>query len=131
MILFTLDIKKLKEQGTIYIIVSLVCILFAMIYESFSHGVISNFMIYAFTIPLILGVGVNYIIYFLKINKLPNKFENRTYNAGIATLTIGSIIEGVLQIYGTTNSKVYVYLIVGLILLTSSIISYKFRKATR
>ncbi len=131
MILFTLDIKKIKEQGKIYIIVTLLCILFAIIYESFSHGVISNFMIYSFAIPLILGCVVNYIFYFLKIKKLPNQFENRFYNAGIATLTIGSIMEGVLQIYGTTNSKIYVYLIVGLILLTSSIISYKFRKATR
>ena len=81
MILFTLDIKKIKEQGTIYIIVTLVCILFAMIYESFSHGVISNFMVYAFTIPLIFGVGVYYMFYFFKIKKLPNKFENRNNNS--------------------------------------------------
>ena len=129
-ILFTLDIEKLKEQGKIYIIVTLVCILFAMIYESFSHGVISNFMIYAFAIPLIFGVGVYYMAYFWKIKKLPNKFENKTYNAWIATLTIGSIVEGVLQIYGTTNSKIYVYLIAGIVLLISSIISYLLRRVS-
>lgn len=128
MILYTLDIKKIKKQGIIYIIVTVACILFAIIYESFSHGVISNFMVYAFTIPLILGTGVCYTLYFFKIKKLPNKFENRAYNAAIATFTVGSIVEGVLQIYGTTNWKVHLYLIVGVILLISSISSHLFRR---
>ena len=128
MILYTLDIKKIKEQGKIYIIITLICILFAMIYESFSHGVISNFMIYSFSIPLVFGVVVSYVLCYLKITKTPTEIENKTYNAAIATFTIGSIIEGVLQIYGTTNSKVYVYLVVGIMLLVFSIGSYLFRK---
>ncbi len=128
MILFTLDIKKLREQGKIYIIVTLTCILFSIIYESFSHGVISNFMIFSFVVPLVFGVGINYMFYFFKIKKLPSRIQNKIYNAGIATLTIGSIMEGVLQIYGTTNSKIYVYLVVGIILLFTSIISYTFFK---
>ncbi len=128
MILFTLDIKKLREQGKIYIIVTLTCILFSIIYESFSHGVISNFMIFSFVVPLVFGVGINYMFYFFKIKKLPSRIQNKIYNAGIATLTIGSIMEGVLQIYGTTNSKIYVYLVVGTVLLFTSIISYTFFK---
>ena len=127
-ILYTLDIKKIKEQGKIYIIVTLICILFAIIYESFSHGVISNFMIYAFMIPLVFGVVVSYVSYYLKIKKLPTEIENKTYNVAVATFTIGSIIEGVLQIYGTTNSKVYVYLVIGIIFLVFSIGSYLIRK---
>ena len=128
MTLYTLDIKKIKEQGKIYIIATLTCVLFAMIYESFSHGVVSNFMVYAFMIPLVLGVIVSYMLYFLKIKKLPTKLEIRTYNAAVATFTFGSIIEGVLQIYGTTNSKIYVYLIIGIMLLIFSVGSYLFRK---
>ena len=104
------------------------CVIFAIIYESFSHGIYSNFMIFAFIIPLILGAGVSYMFYFLKFKKLPNRLENQIYNAGVETLTFGSIIEGVLQIYGTTNSKVYVYLVIGVLLLVISINSYLFRK---
>ena len=99
-----------------------------MIYESFSHGVVSNFMVYAFMISLVLGVIISYILYFFKIKKLPTRLENRTYNAAVATFTFGSIVEGVFQIYGTTNSKIYVYLVVGIILLIFSIGSYLFRK---
>ena len=126
--MYTLDIKRLKDQGKIYIIVTLFCILFAIIYESFSHGVISSFMIYAFIIPLLFGVFVPYLLYYLKIKKLPTGIENKAYNAGVATLTVGSIIEGVLQIYGTTNSKVYIYLVLGLFFLIFSISSYLLRK---
>lgn len=128
MILYTLDINELKDQGTIYVIVTLTCILFAIMYEKFSHGVISWFMVFAFTIPLILGVLVYYLCYFLKIKKLLNKFESSTYNAAVASLTLGSIMEGILQIYGTTNWKVWLYLIVAIILFSISIISYLLRK---
>ena len=43
--------------------------------------------------------------------------SNNLYNAGVATLTIGSLVYGILEIYGTTNSKVIVYFIVGVFLL--------------
>lgn len=125
MILYTLDIKN---QGTVYIIATLFCILFAMIYEFFSHDVYSNFMIYSFTIPLIFGVIMYFTMYLLKIKKLPNKIENNLYNASIATFTFGEIMQGVLEIYGTTNSKIYLYLIVGALFFMISLISYIFRR---
>ena len=127
MILCTLDIKQMKTQVLIYIIETLFCILFAIIYESFSHGVFSKFMILAFLIPLILGVIVTYILCFFKREKLPTALENKLYNAGVVNLTVGSIMEGVLQIYGTTNVKIFLYLIFGILLLTISILFYIFR----
>ena len=79
-----------------------------IIYESFSHEVYSSFMIFAFTIPLIFG----FIISFIKKDYL-----NTFYNLGIITLSIGSIFQGVLEIYGTTNRLVYIYLICGIVLI--------------
>lgn len=114
----------IKRQGLIYIIATVLCILFSIIYESFSHGVISNFMIFSFLIPLLLGVVSTYLIYFFKKEKLPTALENNFYNAGVATLTFGSIIEGVLEIYGTTNIKVYAYLVIGVSLIIISNLLY-------
>lgn len=122
-----LSILDIKEQGIKYIIATLFCILFAMIYEFFSHNVYSNFMIFAFVIPLLFGVIVSFAIYFTKTKNLPSNIEFSLYNASIATFTIGSIIQGVLEIYGTTNGKVYLYLIVGIILLVASISLYFIR----
>lgn len=46
------------------------------------------------------------------------------YHSGIATLTVGSIIRGVLDIYGTTNQLTNYYWIVGIILIAISLIQY-------
>ena len=63
MILYILDINYYKKQGIVYVIVSLVTLAFGFVYELFSHNVISNYMIFAFLIPLILGAIVSIIIY--------------------------------------------------------------------
>ena len=120
MILYTLDIKKIKNR---YLIGSICTLVFGLIYECFSHNVISNYMVFAFIIPF-----MGYILYLLMDknifkNKI-NNISNKLFGYSIITFIFGSIIRGVFDIYGTTNSKVYVYLIVGIVLLISSIVSY-------
>lgn len=113
MILSTLDTKSLKKQGIIYLIISMLCAIFGVIYEFFSHDVYSNYMIFAFLIPLILGSTVSFGLCIINKNNEqsnPGRLENKLYGAGIATLTVGSIFNGVLEIYGTTNVKIYTYL---------------------
>lgn len=46
---------------------------------------------------------------------------------GIITLTIGSLVRGILDIYGTTNQKVTLYLIAGIVFLAAGIGSYILR----
>lgn len=104
-----LDIKK---EIRFYLIFTIITLIFGIIYELFSHNVYSNYMIYAFIIPLILG-----IIHIIFIDKI----KNYTYKSGIITLTIGSIINGILEIYGTSNNLVYVYLVLGIVHIISSI----------
>ena len=128
MILYILDIKDVKKQLIFYLLFTVFCILFAIIYQSFSFGVYSNYMSYAFLLPAIFGILVSFILYFFKINKMPSKLESNLYNFGIVTLTIGSIVNGVLEIYGTTNWKVYIYYIIGTFLVISSLICYFRRK---
>ena len=104
-----LDIKKDIKFYSIFTIFTLI---FGIIYELFSHQVYSNYMIYAFIIPLLLGII--YIIFKELINK-------DIYKLSVITFTIGSILKGILDIYGTTNNLIYVYLIVGIILLLLSL----------
>lgn len=118
MTLSTLDIKYMKKQIITYLIASIACIIFSIIYETFSHGVYSLFMICSFAIPLILGSFISLILYKRKTSY--GRVEINLYNAGVATLTFGSIFQGVLEIYGTTNIKVYAYLFVGILLILIS-----------
>ena len=94
--------------------------LFGAIYELFSHGVYSYHMIYAFGFPLILGVLL-YAVLILK-GKYPRRSFLNVWNTAIATFSLGSVFEGVLEIYGTSNPLVIVYPVAGGILLIIGLI---------
>ena len=106
---------------------------FAKIYGIFSHGVSSAFMSYAFLLPLSL-------IFFPKLlnlctgNRLWNGSLKRKeeegeknlflsslasflWKSGVAVLTVGSLYKGVLDIYGTSGSFEWIYLVVGIVTL--------------
>ncbi len=90
-----------------YWIFSLATAVFGLVYEHFSHGVVSCFMVFAFLIPLLGGA----------VRLIPS-FNARTQGeiwgaCGILTLTVGSIVRGILEIYGTTNRLCAIYGIVG------------------
>ncbi|MBR4580094.1 MAG: hypothetical protein IKO32_02550 [Lachnospiraceae bacterium] len=90
------------------LIATTACAVFGGIYEQFSHGVYSNYMIYAFLIPLMLSVFPAFV--FLLIGKIEVPDAVRTlWNLAVATLTVGCIFKGVLEIYGTTNRLMIVY----------------------
>lgn len=119
MILSILDIKR---QIKIYIISSITCLLFGIIYELFSHRVYSMYMIFAFLVPLVMG-SIPCII-LLKLRKSVSILFIDIYNSCISTFTIYSFIKGFLDIYGTSNSLISIYLIVGFILFILSLIIY-------
>ncbi len=47
--------KHMKKISFRYLMGALFCIVFAVIYESFSHQVYSGYMIFAFALPLVGG----------------------------------------------------------------------------
>ena len=105
-----------------YLTATIFMALFGAIYERFSHEVYSYYMIYAFALPLVMGVlpGMSIVLFDLRIPSAP---AIRLWSYGVATLTVGSAFKGVLDIYGTTNHLIYVYPIAGAMLLLSAVIS--------
>ena len=94
-----------------YLLLSVFVFVFAQIYEYFSHGVYSNYMLYAFLIPF-LGLSVpSFLLHSLK-KALP-KNSCFLWKSGIATLTVGSIYKGILEIYGTNGYFEFPYLFIG------------------
>lgn len=96
-----------------YLIVSIVLALLGGVYEVFSHGVYSNFMIYAFAFPLVLGTLPYSIISYSGIRKTPNLISRNFCHIGTAVLSVGSAVKGALDIYGTSNSLVPIYFYAG------------------
>ena len=96
-----------------YFLVAAVCAVIGLVYEIFSHGVWSVFMVGAFAVPLALGVLPNLFIALFRM-KTPGMAAENLYACGVATLTLGSLLTGVLQIYGTTNDLIQYYWLVGI-----------------
>ena len=107
--------KHVKRTLFIYIGITLFVGLFSTIYEINSHKVYSADMVFAFIYPLIFGVGMYVLLYFLPIAKVPGIIPATIYNFGVAMLTMRSIFIGVLKIYGTTNrAMVVIYTVLAL-----------------
>ena len=121
-----------------YLAASIVIAAAAAVYGLFSHGVYSYFMTYAFMVPL-LGGALPPLIAAMKradadtknsANEPEEYTESKTQTgfaklfdakdtqlAIIATLTAGSLLKGVLDIYGTTNRLLIVYPAIALLIL--------------
>ena len=103
MTLSTSDTKKYNKIALVYLICSIFLALFGGIYEHFSFGVYSYFMLYAFAFPLVGGVLPALILSLYPPEKSPWPLAAWLYRSGIAALSVGSVIRGVLDIYGTEN----------------------------
>lgn len=115
-----------------YLITSVALAAAAAIYELFSHGVYSYHMIYAFMIPLVLGC-MTHLADNRGIFEAGGQLGEILLASSVATLSIGSIIKGVLEIYGTTNMLTTFYPVAGVLLLAGAaavcIINYSLKKA--
>lgn len=110
-----------------YLLATIFAELFGGVYEVFSHGVWSAWMVYAFAFPLVLG-ALPYSILALRRKPLPHRWRRNLHHAAVATLTVGSVMEGVFSIYGTTSRLTIVYWIAGIILLILSLLLRLIRK---
>ena len=89
---------------------------FGAVYECFSHEVYSPFMLYAFLVPLLLG-AVPYLIAAKRCVRMPPRRAAEAYSGAVLLLTLGSVMKGVLDIYGTTNRLLLLYPVCALALL--------------
>ncbi len=99
-----------KTTVIVYLVSTFFLIAFNSIYSLFSHGVTSPFMSYAFAYSLVLGVGGFVLLGSLK---LENRIAFNLYNAGIATLTVGSVLHGIIDIAGADTIYPVFYFVVG------------------
>ena len=129
-----------------YFAASMVIAVAAAVYGLFSHGVYSYYMTYAFMIPL-LGGALPYLIAAMRRSDAEGESEEliaedkaemraesgilpelaklcsfkEAHLAMIVTLTAGSLLKGVLDIYGTTNRLLIVYPVIAALILAATV----------
>ncbi len=91
-----------------YLCFTLFVMIFGYIYELFSHNVYTYYMQYAHLIPLFLGV-IPFLLLYKFRKDVKRDISITLYNNAVITLTVYSILKGVLEIYGTTNKLVIFY----------------------
>ena len=114
----------MRRMSLIFLCITLFSGLFSAVYEHFSHDVYSNFMVYLFMFPLVGGVIPYAILGLTPRTRCPSRVATRLYNSGVATLSVGSCVKGVLDIYGTTSVYMPVYWVAGIILATIGLAMY-------
>ena len=77
-------------------------------------------MVFAVAFPLLGGLVAGELLKKVPAERLPGQLPAEIYHCGLATLTVGSIIRGVMDIYGTENAlvKYYAYAGIGLVVLS-------------
>ncbi|CDM69915.1 putative membrane protein [Clostridium bornimense] len=123
--MFISDIrKKFLKTIVIFVISTIFAFIFNKVYGIFGHGVTSPYMTYMFLYPLVGGVlfyGIIMLFIPSIVNKKKYRFFYNIYNSGIAILTVGSLLRGVMEIAGTSSFYLMVYTLIGWLCIIISI----------
>ena len=105
----TLDMNRPRSGRTafIYLLLSAACIAVTNIYALFGHGVRSASMDTMFLYPLLMGAAPYLLLSILLPRIRRRRFLRlafNLYNSGVATLTVGAMLNGILEIAGTASA---------------------------
>lgn len=113
------------DMTRLYVLAAVNVAVFSAIYEHFSFGVYSPFMIFAFAVPLLMGA-----LAFLLLGRALKKTGTsvpalvcKFWHAAVATLTTGFLFRGVLDIYGTSSPLGTVYWIASAVLAALALVT--------
>jgi len=115
-----LNRQRLHSHGLRLLFASAFTALFGAIYEHFSFGVWSFWMVYAFA-PFLLG-GL-WLLILERRRSCPGELFLGLLEPGLVMLSLGSILAGVVEIYGTENRLLPVLPIAGGSLVLASVLA--------
>ncbi len=114
--------KYLLRKIVILVFLAIFLAVFGAVYEIFSHHVYSYSMIYAFGYPL-LWAFILLLFLAREEPKIPVA-SIQTMNVGVAALALGSIVQGVVDIYGTDQHLLRFMFYAGVALAALSVILF-------
>jgi hypothetical protein len=119
--------QPVRKTMIIYAVLSVICVMIDKIYSLFGHGVYSASMSLMFLFPLLGGV-LPYLLLWIFIPQADQvksyRFSYNSYNSGIATLTVGSMLKGIFDIAGTASPLLAWFSVCGWSLLAIGVIAY-------
>lgn len=110
--MYTSDDQKRPRTALHWLIAAASCAAVSILYAQFSHGVSSGFMSFMCLFPLLMGALPFGAVRLLGARE-PSPAARWLWNFGVVTLTVGSCMRGVFDIYGGTSTLLPVYWWVG------------------
>ncbi|MBO5222734.1 MAG: hypothetical protein J6C26_10525 [Clostridia bacterium] len=121
--MFVSDIKRKRLiRVFLYVFVAVFCVLFSQVYGLFSHGVTSFFMTYLFLPPL-FGWGTELLLFFCAPRRF-RRIGDNLFHAGIATATVGFLLQGIFEIAGTDSPYMIVFVVTAPLLLLGAVVDF-------
>ena len=119
--------QKLRKPLLVYLGLTAFCIVLDRVYFLLGHGVESPYMLWLFLYPLLGGIlplGLAWI-FVDHANEVPLfRLAYNAFNTGMATLLLGSVLSGVIEIAGTASPYPPYFLVVGWIVYAGSILLF-------
>jgi len=106
--------KSLRRHILAFLGAAAFGLLLSTVYNLYSHGVHSFFMSFLFLWPLLGAVWYG-ILAALRVS--PHRLSKNLMNAGIATVTAGSLLRGIFEIAGTSSAYQNLFFTAGVILI--------------
>ena len=84
------------------------CVVFSVVYLHFSYGVTSAYMRWLAAVPLVLGVVLPVVAERLGLRPA-GALTHTTYQAFVATCTVGCLVKGILAIADAPSALLWVF----------------------
>ncbi len=105
--------NRMKNQAIVGASLGLLCIVFTLVYEIFSHGAYSPHMRLMFLFPLI-GCGLVGLCGFAThLWKGTGRWALNFWNTAMASFTVGFLFLGIVNISGRYTNTHFMYIIIG------------------
>ncbi len=112
-----------------YVVATVICILIPLIYYRFTRGVHSLYLTLLFLWPLLLGVLPSLLKYRVVPRLRPQRrLSASLYHPGVAALTTASLLQGILEIAGTTCVWQTLLMVLGLLLVVASALAWFYKR---
>ena len=109
--------EKNRKTTRIYLFLTLFCFLFAVVYEAFSHHVLSLWMICLPLFPALLG----WLPFSLLKDRIPDGWGRQLWHCAVATAIAGSCLSGIFEIAGIHMPYTTVFFAVSCVLIIISV----------
>lgn len=115
--------RRAKRSLVVGASLALLCVVFTVIYEHFSHNAASNHMRSMFLMPL-FGVALPALIGFLTpLHRFVSRPAFNLWNSAMATWVVGCLFRGIVNISGRHTTLDRPYWIIGWILIALAAVS--------